>query len=310
MCGGYGGILKKNVYLDCYIISFQGKWQEQFADFFGTRGDLDDSRPFLSEMKTVVDNRVNGQSVTKYGYCFVDPNYRDKMALFPFPAEFLGKYGNSNGGLEESQEDELVLWVCTNVLQCVVDAKQYNVAMRFPAKNRLLHFATPSDICFAIAILENYYVRWQTMAIEDYCKQRNPAACPSLSPPGNEEEETPRQKKKRMMKLALHNNSNGMSGGPGLFRYMQLCTWFMKCYRGDKNKEERLRKLEAEFYTFAERERIKIEAAEKRDPGYEEENGLQLQDTVEDEYAAFLNMNMSGGLFDDAGTTSSSTLPI
>ena len=109
--------------------------------------------------------------------------------------------------LDKKIEEDVLLFICCQLLPCVVHPSKMNQIKNTAFKDLpdLFDWATVSDVAFAILIFDNYFEKWY--ALEQY----------SLDFGGKEMLE----KHKRLLK-GKHGRGNGLSGTDGLKRYQEI----------------------------------------------------------------------------------------
>ena len=181
--------------------------------------------------------------------------------------------------LEETIERAIFRWVCCQLLPCVVHPKKMSMLKGTPFDKLpdFFHWATPSDVAFAILIFDNYNFKWSEL--EQYKFDFG--------------EEMP-EKHKRFYK-GRYGNGNGLSGQEGLRRYKEILCRILHFMKDGKNNPER--RFWNDFWEDLRNKRSDLDLFGLRQAQKNQCNAMnQEEEVVEDEFETLMDEYLEIGM--------------
>ena len=185
--------------------------------------------------------------------------------------------------LETKTEEAILLYICCQLLPCVVHPTKVNVIKNTVFKDLpdLFEWATVSDIAFAILIFDNYFVKW--WSLEQYSFDTGKEML---------------EKHKRLLKGRI-GGGNGLSGSDGLKRYQEIL-WRVVHMLSSAQKDWNNRFWKNFWERFRD-ERHDMELLEQKQSTKaaktsNDDDLVQEKDVVEQLWTEMLHGELSGGM--------------
>ena len=231
------------------------------------------NKTYTMEDERQKENSSNNAQELGRGTCQGNqPSKRRKMAISEIEYE-LGK----------QTEEAILLYICCELLPCVVHPAKVNVIKNTVFKDLpdLFDWATVSDVAFAILIFENYFEKWWTL--EQYSLDTGKEML---------------EKHKRLLK-GKHGGGNGLSGSHGLKRYQEILWRVVHMLSSAQNDWNN--RFWKNFWEMFREERPDMELLEQKQSTKaaktsNDDDPVQEKDVVEQLWTQMLHGQLSGGM--------------